>query len=127
MGQQQLLLILLTLILVGVAIVIGVVVSNVYSKDSNRNSIISELTNFGSQARKYYLETTQLGGGNQSFTGWSIPAGLSTTGSGTYTTSVTNQLIIIVGTGTEVGNDGVNKVKLTNYITFAKDSIVINN
>ncbi len=127
MGQQQLLLILLSVILVGLAIVIGIVISNVYSTDSNRTSMISELNNMGSQARKYYLETTQLGGGNQSFTGWTIPPGMVQTGSGDYTATVTPQLVTIVGTGIKTGNDGVGKVQLTNYITFAKDSIVINN
>ncbi len=127
MGQQQLLLILLTVILVGLAIVIGIVISNVYSTDSNRTSMISELNNMGSQARKYYLETTQLGGGNQSFTGWTIPPGMVQTGSGNYTATVTPQMITIVGTGIKTGNNGVGNVQLTNYITFAKDSIVINN
>ncbi len=127
MGQQQLLLILLTIILVGLAIVIGIIISNVYSTDSNRTSMISELNNMGSQARKYYLETTQLGGGNQSFTGWTIPPGMTQTGNGNYIATVTPQLVTIVGTGIKTGNDGVGKVKLTNYITFTKDSIVINN
>ncbi len=127
MGQQQLLLIILSVIIVGLAIIVGINIFYANAPESNRNSIYSELTNFGSQARKYYLETTSLGGGNQSFSGWTIPDNLTTTGSATYAVNVTPQLVTIIGTGTQTGNDGSTKVKVTNYVTFAKDSIVINN
>lgn len=127
MGQQQLLLIILGVILVGLAITVGISIFNANLPTSNRDSIIADLNNMGAHARKYYMETVNLGGGSQSFTGWVIPTGLDSNDNGTYSATTADQQVTIVGTGVHTGNDGTNPVKVTDYVTATKDSIVINN
>ena len=124
MGQQQLLLIVLGVIIVGIAVVVGINVFTASSTNANRDAVISDLTTLASMAQQYYRKPIAMGGGGQSFdasagTGgvaWAIPPQLQSTANGTYNNPapiVTAQSVTLVGTGTEVGRDGTNKVKVT--------------
>ena len=113
MGQQQLLLIVLGVIIVGIAVVVGINVFTASSTSSNRDAVISDLTNLASMAQTYYRKPTALGGGNNTFTGWTVPAQLDTTGNGTYSATVAAQSVTLVGVGNQTGNDGTAKVKVT--------------
>lgn len=129
MGQQQLLLIVLGVIIVGIAVVVGINVFTASSSQANRDATISDLTNLASLAQQYYRKPAALGGGGNSFTGWTIPASIDTTGNGTYaTSSVGASSVVIVGTGNEKGNNGTGPVQVT--MTVGADRItstVINN
>jgi hypothetical protein len=127
MGQQQLLLIVLGAIIVGLAITVGISLFTSNAQSANRDAVINDLNNLGSLARKYYISTISLGGGNQSFTGWTIPTALATNGNGTFTSTASDQQVIIIATGIQKGKDGATQVKVTNYVTSLRDSIVINN
>ncbi len=113
MGQQQLLLIVLGVIIVGIAVVVGINVFTASSSQANRDAVISDLTNLASLAQQYYRKPQALGGGGNTFTGWTIPGTLDTTGNGVYTKTVAAQSVTLVGTGNENGNDGTGKVKVT--------------
>ncbi|NOX19007.1 MAG: hypothetical protein GXO87_12100 [Chlorobi bacterium] len=121
MGQQQLLLIVLGVIIVGIAVVVGINVFTASSIEANRNAVIGDLTNLASMAQQYYRKPTALGGGNQTFTGWTVPPALASNANGGYTASVAAQAVTLTGTGTETGNDGSNNVKVTMIV--APDSI----
>jgi len=97
MGQQQLLLIILALIVIGVSLAIANQLFNTNAEDSNKDSIVSELTNLGTIALQYYAKPVTTAGGGRSFTNWQIPSKLDTSTSGTYTISQANnnQLILI--------------------------------
>jgi len=71
MGQQQLLLIVLGVIIVGVAVVVGINLFNANAETSTQDSIVSQGTNLGAMAQQYYKKPTSMGGGGNSFT----PAG----------------------------------------------------
>ena len=113
MGQQQLLLIVLGVIIVGIAVVVGINVFTASSTSSNRDAVISDLTNLASMAQTYYRKPTALAGGNNTFTGWTVPTQLATTGNGTYSATVAAQSVTLVGTGNQTGNDGSTSVKVT--------------
>ncbi|MHB8853696.1 MAG: hypothetical protein ACYC6P_10130 [Ignavibacteriaceae bacterium] len=97
MGQQQLLLIVLGVIIVGIAIVVGINLFNANAVSSNRDAIISDLNNLGATAVQFYMKPTSMGGGQNTFTGWTIPAGLDSTANGVYTATVSAQSITITG------------------------------
>jgi hypothetical protein len=101
MGQQQLLLIVLGVIVVAIAIVVGFNMFNSNAISSNRDSIVSDLNNLGTMAQQYWRRPSAMGGGDRTFTGWTIPAHTDTTPNGTYTATVAAQTITIVGTGNE--------------------------
>jgi lipopolysaccharide export LptBFGC system permease protein LptF len=116
MGQQQLLLVVLGIIIVGVAIVVGINVFTASAAEAKRDNIINDLIHLASEAQKYYKTPTAMGGGSQKFTGWKIPFQLKTNADGSFLVSqaIEEQKVILVGTGNEVvtGNDSV-KVKIT--------------
>ena len=116
MGQQQLLLIVLGIIIVGIAVVVGINVFTASSSSTNRDAVISDLTNLASMAQQYYRKPAALGGGGNTFTGWTVPAALDTTGNGVYPQSahtIAAQSVTLVGVGNEKGNDGTSNVKAT--------------
>ncbi|MFA5803551.1 MAG: hypothetical protein WC879_02810 [Melioribacteraceae bacterium] len=113
MGQQQLLLIVLGVIIVGIAVVVGINVFTASSSQANRDGVIADLTNLASLAQQHYRKPTALAGGGNTFTGWTIPAALDTTGNGTYSVTVAAQTVTLVGTGNEKGNNGTSAVKAT--------------
>jgi len=127
MGQQQLLLIVIGVIIVGIAIVVGIQLASTSAQSANRDAVIADLNNIGAYAQQYYRKPTSMGGGGNSFTGWTIPPNLTKTGNGTYTATVGATVVTIVGTGNETGNDGTNKVKATAVVTPTNITVTVNN
>ncbi|GAB4140767.1 MAG: hypothetical protein Fur0015_10830 [Ignavibacteriales bacterium] len=105
MGQQQLLLIVLGVIIVGIAVVVGINVFTAQSESSTKDAIISDCTTLGAMAQQYFRKPTAMGGGGNSFTGWTIPASLDTTANGTYTVNVDNASQVTI-TGTPLAATG---------------------
>jgi len=127
MGQQQLLLIVIGVIIVGIAIVVGINLASTSAQSANRDAVIADLNNIGAFAQQYYRKPAALGGGGNTFNNWTIPPSLAKTGNGSYTATVSETVVTIVGTGTETGNDGTNKVKATAVVTPDNITVTINN
>lgn len=125
MGQQQLLLILLGVIIVGVALVVGISMYTAHSIESKRNIVINECINLGSDAQQYYRKPISMGGGEQSFVGWSIPSELVATAAGNYRATVFSDSIVIIGTGNEVvsGNDSL-QVRFSVYSNSYNTAVI---
>ena len=103
MGQQQLLLIVLGVIIVGIAVVVGINLFNANAEESTKDGIVSDCTNLGAMAQQYYKKPTSMSGGGNSFTGWvlpgtGVPGGLDSTAYGLYTLTPGDQTIDILGT-----------------------------
>ena len=108
MGQQQLLLIVLGVIVVGIAVVVGINLFNANAVSSNRDGVVSDLNNLGAMAQQFYKKPTSMGGGGNTFTGWTLPAELDTTANGNYAVTVAAQAVTIQGYGTENAPNGNN-------------------
>jgi hypothetical protein len=72
MGSQQLLLVVLTMILVGVALAVALTIFQASALDSARNALIEDLLFLAGRARDYYLRPATLGGGNRDFSNVTI-------------------------------------------------------
>lgn len=128
MGQQQLLLIVLGVIIVGIAVVVGINVFTASATEANRNAIIGDMTMLSSMAQQHYRKPTEMGGGGNTFTGWTIPSQLAVTANGAYVETVGAQSVTIVGKGTELGNDGTDSVEVTMIVSSTNiTSTTINN
>lgn len=68
MGQQQLLLIVLSIIIVGIAVVIGLGLFSEGADQANIDQVVQDVISMGSKAQQYYMKPTALGGGGQDFT-----------------------------------------------------------
>lgn len=67
MGQTQLLLVVLGMMLVGIAIYVGVSIFSANTVEDTRNAIIVDLQNFAVRANAYYWKPVTQGGGGKSF------------------------------------------------------------
>ena len=89
MGQQQLLLIIAGVIIVGLAIVIGIYLFSGSSVSSNKDAIINDLMNIGQYAYRYKLRPEPLGGGGRVYTGFTLPTKLATNENASYSSTTT--------------------------------------
>lgn len=117
MGQQQLLLIVLGIIIVGIAVVVGINLFTASASEQNRDAVILDMTNIAMGAQQYLRTPRELGGGGRSYVGFRDPGDVDTTLNGTYAVRVRDQDVTIVGTGVEKGDDGTNNVKVTMVVT----------
>ena len=85
MGQQQLLLIILGVIIVGIAIAVGLSLFSAQSVQSNRDAIINDMNNLAAQAYQFRIRPTSMGGGQGDYTNFSIPSKMRTNENATYT------------------------------------------
>ncbi len=133
MGQQQLLLIVLGVIIVGIAVVVGINVFTANSVLANRDAVISDLTNLASMSQQFYRKPTALGGGGNAFNGgttWAIPTQLATTANGSYEiSSISATSVTLIGKGTEVATPGgTDTVQVTMVVAPSQiTSTTINN
>jgi hypothetical protein len=100
MGQQQLLLIVLGVIIVGIAVVVGINLFNANAEEAAKDGVVSDCTNLGAMAQQFYKKPLSMGGGGNTFTNFVIPAGLLTTANGTYVATPAAQTCDIDGTPT---------------------------
>lgn len=104
MGQQQLLLIVLGVIIVGIAIVVGINLFNANAEESTKDTMASEGTNLGALAQQHYKKPVALGGGGNAFDNskggqaWTIPPKLLSTTSGSWTAVVEASVVTLTGT-----------------------------
>jgi hypothetical protein len=125
MGQQQLLLIVLGVIVIGIAIIVGITLFRQSAINNERDLITNENANLAVEAVKYYKKPTLFGGGGYSFTGWKIPIDLTSNATGTYTATVFNDHVIITGTGNEITNGSLYiKVQTTVYPDSIKTDVI---
>lgn len=126
MGQQQLLLILLGILVVGIAIFVGINLFRANAIETKRNNVVDELVTLATIAQQYYMKPLSWGGGSHKFIGWSIPSDLVTTANGHYTSTVFTDSVVIIGVGNEIvtNNDSI-KVKIK-VMSKSLQTIIIN-
>lgn len=106
MGQQQLLMIVLAIIIVGIAIAISVQLFKSNAIEAKRDLLIEETTSLATMAIQYYKKPQAMGGGGRSFMGWEIPSQMVQTFNGNFMRAVVNATeVIITGTGSEAVTD----------------------
>src|SRR5512141_277062 len=102
MGQQQLLLIVLGVIVVGIAVVVGINLFNANAETSAQDSIVSQGTNIGALAQQYYKKPVAMGGGGHDFSNFEtdvfnkLPVNLTTSTDATWsvTSASADQVVL---------------------------------
>ena len=121
MGQQQLLLIILGVIVVGIAVAVGITMFTDNALNANRDAVTNDLVNLAARAQQYYRRPTALGGGGNSFSGLTL-ANLTnrpTNGNGTYS------LPTVAAHGVTIRGVGTESISAGQYVTmeiFVSDS-----
>jgi hypothetical protein len=109
MGQQQLLLIILGVIIVGIAIAVGLSLFSANAVQANKDAITNDLNNIMANAYQYRIRTSSMGGGNNSYAGYAIPTRLSSNSNAVYTitTAGTATTLGVTGTSSSVASSTV--------------------
>lgn len=124
MGSQQMLLLIVGVLMIGLMISIGVIMFGDGSAASNRDAIANDLTAHASRAQVYQKKPKCLGGGGNSFVGFALPYTAQSNQNGTFAVSgATGTQVTIEGVGSEVGYDRVHPVKVA--VQVRADSILV--
>jgi hypothetical protein len=127
MGQTQLLLIALGVIIVGAAVIIGMNLFHVNAVEANRNGITNDLLTIANLSQAYYKKPSKLGGGKNSFEGFEIPARYKQNENGTFSTLYTrSDQALFEGVGKESAEMGAGCAEgqnITHRILVFPDSI----
>ena len=125
MGQQQLLLVVLGIVVIGIAIAVALSLFKSNAADSKRDILITECMNLATKAIDYYKRPVSFGGGSHSFQNWQIPADLDSSENGVFSAAVSPGNIVITGTGTEIltGTDSI-KVQVTVFPYSTTTSVI---
>lgn len=102
MGQQQLLLLVLSVIIVGIAVVVGINMFSDSAATANLEAVTSDLLHLASRAQQYYIKPVSMGGGGENFTGLTDIAQLTskpTNDNGTYSiaTAGSDSTVVLKG------------------------------
>ena len=98
MGQQQLLLIILGIIIIGIIIGIGLWMSKIQSLQAERENMIASLNDLANHARAYYSTPVQSAGGGDSYTGYRIPTRMQNNGVASFSATSTSTRVFFTAT-----------------------------
>lgn len=93
MGQQQLLVIIVGVIVIGLAIAAGIAVFTTYSVSSNKDGMTQDLMSLGQAAYGYKLRPVPFGGGGSYYTGFILPTKFISNQHATYAATVSQTVI----------------------------------
>lgn len=95
MGQQQLLLVILGVILVAFAIAIGLTLFSAQAIQANKTAIFNDLNQIAAYANHYRVSTTSMGGGQGSYSGFKIPVTMTFTENAAFGATATATTVTI--------------------------------
>ncbi len=110
MGQQQLLLVILVTIIVGIATVVAINTFSSAADSANLDAVRQDLAQIASSSQAYYIKPTMLGGGGNTFSSMTFNqitfpsdsvfnSGLSAANAnGTYVMAVAAQTVTVTAT-----------------------------
>ncbi len=119
MGQQQLLLIVLGALIVGMGVYAGLRVMDNINESSDRDQLMNQMQYVVGEARKFAAKPSYLGGGDGTLTNFTAPQNMAITDRYRIYAGVTANSITLTGFGTVTGNDRQNPVNVV--MTFTLD------
>jgi type II secretory pathway pseudopilin PulG len=84
MGNQQILMVVVGVIIVSLAIALGISLFAAQQVAWNRDAMITDLQHISLMAYQYRTNIRALGGGQGDYTSFSIPSNMRSNGNGTY-------------------------------------------
>ena len=111
MGQQQLLLVIIGVIIVGFAIAVGIMFFGAQKVSANRDALINDLHHLSMVAYQYRISLRTMGGGQGDYTGFTIPEPMQQNANGTY--SVTDRQQGSITLRAVSADDSLNTVSVT--------------
>ena len=119
MGQQQLLLIVLGALIVGMSVYGALNVMDSYNQNNDRDLLMNQMQSIVAEARTHAAKPSYLGGGQGTLTNFSAPQGMTTTDQFRIYSGISASSVTLTGFGTVTGDDGQNPVNVV--LTFTLD------
>jgi len=113
MGQQQLLLLILSSIVVSIATYTGARLSEIHNQEQNRIRIQTELMHIYINATEYKMKPKNFGGGSGSYSGFELQNTFAEEPDVWCWVGPSDQTLQMFAYGTVKGNDGRNPVRVT--------------
>lgn len=108
MGQSQLLIIAISVLIIGIAILAGSGFFSDEEVDANKKAIINDVNHIAMNAGRYYRRIAALGGGSYSYMGYVLPSGYRSNLNGTYSTNpISKNVLQITGVSNRDTTDTV--------------------
>lgn len=125
MGQQQLLLIILALFVVGIAMATGIIMFTDNAVSPNRDAVTNDLVYLAAHAQEFYRRPRTIGGGGGSFIRLTAANGMALLSKTSVLSSMSNvngiytisragdaNAVELTGVGNEAGYDGTSHVSV---------------
>jgi hypothetical protein len=121
LGTHQIMLVILSVVLMGIAIAFGLFMFRMHAVNTNRQLMINDMNFLGAEALRFWRTPRSMGGGAPDITSndqerlefflhWS--GSTNRTASGTYSILANDDgTLDIIGIGTELGRDSTNPVR----------------
>jgi hypothetical protein len=122
MGQQQLLIIVLGVLIVGMAIYGAFAMMDSYNQNQQRDLIIQRMNVLVGEAKRYATKPASLGGGDGSFDGFAPPAKLAITPEMRIYATAGDTWVLFQGFGTTNGEDGRSPVEVVGQFDKTTDN-----
>lgn len=115
MGQQQLLLVILGVLIVGIAIAAGLGIFRAQHVQSNKDAIINDINHLAAYAYQYRLRPKSLSGGDGSYVGFKLPTHLASNENASFSCSVSADSVVFMAVSVDgngntvrasIGTDG---------------------
>lgn len=133
MGQQQLLLIVLGVIVVGIAVVAGINLFNSSHDESIKDELVSQCMAIGANAQQFFIKPTSMGGGNNTFNtggtgnnGYVIPTSMNSTTNGTYAGVALSTTYTITATPRVISGKSYNFTNVTCVVSPSTITTTVN-
>ncbi len=84
MGQTQFLVIIISVFIIGIAILAGAGFFDTGETDASKRAIVTDINQIAHIAIRYYTKPAALGGGGHSYVGFVVPGRLQTNLNGSY-------------------------------------------
>ncbi|MBI2620242.1 MAG: hypothetical protein HYW57_09185 [Ignavibacteriales bacterium] len=128
MGQQQLLIIVLTVFVAGLAILTGVRLVSSFNQSNERDLVLHQMNIVLGEAKKYSARPKSIGGGEGSFQGFEASARFTVTDRIRLYVTTGDDWILFQGFGSVEGYDGSSAVQVVaQWENSANDWTTISN
>jgi len=115
MGQQNLLIVVVGIMIVAIAVTVGISLFRGNSVEAARNNLIVDLGFYAQKAREFYWKPRTQGGGDRSFTGVrldNLAYATQNENGRYYVENSTQDEVIIVGVGMIMSGDDSIRVRM---------------
>lgn len=125
MGQQQLLLIVLSTIIVGLAVYGGIQLLDSYNESNDRDLVLQQMQIVIGEAIKYSSRSRNLGGGEGGFEGFAPLQRLTNTERARLYVTAEKDWMVLQGFGSVTGWDGENPVQVVVQFTKSQNAMSV--